>query len=399
MPEPGRTAGKLEQNLPGDEPGDVFELANQDDDAFAKRLGLSEDAGEQETEDDAEGSRVQRSEDGAGGDEQPGEAEEEAQEEQEGDEEGAEGEEVEGEEAGEQEGEEEPEKEKEAGEQAVEEEKPLLTKFAMHDNESELEIPRDVVITYTANGKERKDPIDKVVLLAQMGVYNEEREKEVRAAKKFVPQVLEENKQLKGQLDALTQDYDKLFASPDLYEEARALWSQHNSPEQRAARAEAAIKAERVQQAQNQQAQQAVGFIQGKVVPAVSSLLQKYPTIPQLEMMGAFNQYVTPLLENGRVPLHQLTEVERIVTVDLAHWAEETHTSRAAKETEAKKKTDAKVKAEKTKTALQKRKVAKAVKPKGKSGGTRPQPKARTEHMTAEDFINSRYGSGPGYYE
>ena len=46
--------------------------------------------------------------------------------------------------------------------------RPLVTEFAVKDKDGDIEIP-DVTITFMANGKERHEPLDQVVRLAQRG--------------------------------------------------------------------------------------------------------------------------------------------------------------------------------------------------------------------------------------
>ena len=59
----------------------------------------------------------------------------------------------------------------------------LATQFTLRDKDGELEVP-DLIIEFNANGKTRREPLDKVVRMAQFGVYNEEREQTVQQTKR-----------------------------------------------------------------------------------------------------------------------------------------------------------------------------------------------------------------------
>ena len=56
----------------------------------------------------------------------------------------------------------------------------LATEFTMLDADGEIEIP-NVTVKFKANGKMREERLDQVVKLAQVGVYNVEREERLKA--------------------------------------------------------------------------------------------------------------------------------------------------------------------------------------------------------------------------
>src|SRR2546422_1692957 len=185
--------------------------------------------------------------------------------------------EVKAEEKGKEEAVEEEVAEKEGEAEKVEEEKPFLTTFTLKQGSQETEIPRDVTLDFTANKKEYKDvPLDKVVLWAQMGVYNEAREAEVTNAKKYVSEVTNYNKQLETSFQNLKGEVDSLLGDEAYYEAARTQWLRNNSPEERARRAEETLRQQRQNETKAEQTRQAQGYIQNEIFPAVEQILKAH---------------------------------------------------------------------------------------------------------------------------
>lgn len=263
----------------------------------------------------------------------------------------------------------------EAGEEVsateVKEEKPFLTQFVLKQGTQETEIPRDVTLDFTANKKEYKDvPLDKVVLWAQMGVYNEAREQEVQNAKHYVAEVTNLNKQQEQALNTLRKEFDDLLGDEAYYEAARSEWLRHNTPEQRARRAEENLRQERQREAATEQTRQAQAYIQNEIFPAVEKVLQTFKgQVSEDEVMGRFNRLIMPYMQNGSVPYQLLPTVKQLVETELAGWAQgitmERDTARKKQETAVKEVAGKQVKTAQTRATLAKRELARAVKPQG----------------------------------
>lgn len=275
-------------------------------------------------------------------------------------------------------------------EKTVEEPK-LLTKFQVFDDEGELDTAdtaQRIKISLKANGKDYEHlSLDKVVQLAQMGFYNQERENQVLAAKQFVAETQRELESRNIEFQQLIGEYTKLFEDPEYFEAARMAYLQHNSPEQRASRAEAAL-GQRLENDRAQQEQQQVAkFVENDLTPAVSKITTDYGTVSFEELMGRFSILTAPLLVRGQVPASKLPEVRRIVSEDLEPWAKQLHLQRDTD----RKAQEVRVQAEQAKTTLAKRQLARTVQPKGSPA--QPAPAKPKQYDTAQAWLDDVLGS------
>lgn len=248
----------------------------------------------------------------------------------------------------------------------------LLTTFVIKQGGEEVEIPTDLTFDFKGNKKDYKDvPIDKVVLLAQMGVYNQEREDKVRATEEMATEINERNEQLTELVMHLREEFVNLLSDEEYREAAIEQYLKSNSPEARAQRAEEEARQVRTTVRSQQQHEQATNYVATQIYPVMKALPQEYANVSEDEVLGRFNRLVTPLLRNGTVPLAKLPEVKRLVENDLRMWAQALHLERDS----AHKKTENIVKGEKTKTTLAKRQAARAVQPSGKAAKETRKPR------------------------
>jgi len=122
----------------------------------------------------------------------------------------------------------------------------LATEFTLKDAEGEVEVP-DLIVEYKANGKVRQDRLDKVVKLAQFGVYNEEREQKMQQAERDALSLKSEREELSQLIEEREAQLERLLTDEDYFLAVRDAFSQENSPERRAQRAEQQVKDLRVQ--------------------------------------------------------------------------------------------------------------------------------------------------------
>jgi len=281
--------------------------------------------------------------------------------------------------------------EPEAEEEKVEEEKPLLTQFTLKQGSQETEIPKDVTLDFKANNKEYKDvPLDKVVLWAQMGVYNEAREQEVQNAKKYVSEVGQYNKQLEENFNKLKGEVDGLLGDEAYYEAARNQWLRINTPEERARRAEEQLRQTRANEAMSEQKRQAQAYIQGEIFPAVEKILQAYKaSVSEDEVMGRFNRLILPYMENGSVPPQLLPTVKQLVETELASWAQGVTMERDTKRKTQEEKTEKIVKSERVKSTLAKRELARTVRPQDGGGRAVKEAKKPKQYKSAQEWADT----------
>lgn len=272
----------------------------------------------------------------------------------------------------------------EAKPEVKEEEKPLLTKFQMFDKEGELEVPRDVTFSFKANNKEYKDlPVDKVVQLAQMGFYNQEREEQVTAAKHFVAESQKKEQGYTTIITELTENYKRLFEDPEFFEIARDEYLKQNTPEAQLQRTRAEL--DQTKQGQRQVAEQAaaVQFVTNELHPSVERLLKEHPTVTEDEVMGRFYRLTSPLLERGQVPYQRLPEVKRLVETELTAYVKQLHLQRdVEKRAQAKE-----VEAQKVKATQAKRVLTRAAAPGG--AVATPEPQKPRKYESAESWLES----------
>lgn len=262
---------------------------------------------------------------------------------------------------------------------------PPITKFALKDGQGvldEAEASQNLRLDFKANGKDYADiPLDKVVKWAQMGVYNEEREQQVAAARQFVTEAQEQISEKDTQLAEYDQYTRRLLADPRYFAEAQKVYIAENSPEARARRAETELQSIQAQSATSAEDQAIASFVASDLTPSVVSLTQKNPEVRYEEIIGRFTMLTAPLLVRGRIPTQYLSEVRRLVEHELTPWVEEQNSDRSRTKTTQIKQ----VESAQTKTALAKRQIARRVAPPSASAPSQPKPK---KYNTARDWLN-----------
>jgi hypothetical protein len=246
----------------------------------------------------------------------------------------------------------------------------------MVDAEGKAVENADLKLTFKADGKVHENvPLEKVVHLAQQNVFNA---REVNALREQQAQITQQAQQFETQFKQLEQYVERLLTDDDFSAQAKHLYSQANSPEQRAARAEQqAVEAQRQMQ-QFQETQQVAQFTQGTIEPTVSELLKEYPTLDQDDVLGRLALDLPRFYVNGRVPLANLPKVQQYVETDLSQWAKSVHEKRTGAVKAANAATDAqKAQLDAQKAALQarQRQVGKAMAPAGNNSPAAPQGK------------------------
>lgn len=248
----------------------------------------------------------------------------------------------------------------------------LLTPFVLKQGVDEVEIPSDLTFTFKANKKDYVDlPIDKVVLMAQMGFYNEEREEKYRATEEVATETEGRNEKLTDIVLHMREEFINLLSDEEYREAAIEEYNKSNSPEARARRAEEDARQVRTSVANQRQAEQATQYVATQIYPVMKQLPQEFSNVSEDEVLGRFNRLITPLLRNGIVPNAKLPEVKHLVENDLRMWAQGLNLERDS----AQKKTANIVNGEKTKTTLAKRQAARAVQPSGKAAKETRKPR------------------------
>lgn len=284
----------------------------------------------------------------------------------------------------------EPEPTVEAEASATESEaKPPLTKFSIADKEGELEIP-ELFLSFKADGKEyEKLPLDKVVSFAQMGIYNERKQRERIDVEQRATQAEQGMQEMQQQFERTNNAVKRLFDDPLYFERAKELYLAENSPESRAIRAEQELQQHRQNEASQREHQQVGQFVAQRLTPAVESLLKQNPLVSEAELIGQYTILTAPLLVRGRVPLERLSNVQTLVDHDLSSWAASLQLERS----KTKKVETAKQAATKTQLAATKRQLARTVAPRGEAAP--PAPAKPKKYESAEDWMQTLGGLAP----
>jgi len=267
----------------------------------------------------------------------------------------------------------------------------LATEFTLMDAEGEVEIP-ELMVEYKANGKVRKDRLDQVVKLAQFGVYNAEREQQVKQIEQQAEFLEEERQQIyellaerEAQMERLLNDEDFLYAVREAYET-------ENTPEQRLVRAEQEKLDLQVQYEMSNIAERGTTFYEHEVGPAMEMIADTLPTVPIEELEERFAYAMQAHVEiapNGQpyIPASRYDAVRRYILDDLAGWAQFQHSRRSTATSETPKAQreleQARIDAQKAKRA-----VGQAMKPIGRAARDGGKPRA-ARPATVDDAVSS----------
>jgi hypothetical protein len=271
--------------------------------------------------------------------------------------------------------------------------KPPLTKFKLSDKEGELEAP-ELFFDFKADGKDyEKVPLEKVVAFAQMGIYNERRQRETMETQQRASQLEAQMQEFQARERETDAAIERLFSDPLYFERAKELYLAQHSPESRASRAEQELQQHREQQAREREDQQIGSFTSQVLSPTVEALKQQNPLVSEAELVGQFSLLTAPLLVRGRVPPDRLHNVQTLVEHDLATWARTLQVEREG----SKKRETASQTATKTQLAATKRQLARAVAPRGQAAP--PAPAKPKKFDSAEDWMKTLGGHAPGAAE
>lgn len=274
----------------------------------------------------------------------------------------------------------------------------LATQFTLMDPEGgELAVP-DLTIRFTANGKERAEPLDRVVKFAQMGIYNHDREQRFSAIEQQAQQVYAEAEAAKARAAQMEQAVERLLADPNAYLQAQQAWEQANTPEAQAERYRQEAERARQEAESVRMAQVGRQFFEGELAPTVDALTNALPSVSADELAAKLVLLVEPYRVNGMVPPNRYQAVREAVVRELVPWAKYLHDARTAEREAAAQpvkaeaaKAKAEAEAARIKAQQAKRLVGKATKPVGRAAPDVPakKPLGETVDDRMEDAVQS----------
>lgn len=269
----------------------------------------------------------------------------------------------------------------------------LATSFSVKDKDGDLEIP-DITITFKANGKERIEPLDRVVKMAEWGFYNHEREQQVTRAKQESDAIVQQNTQIIAYAKQLEVERDRLLSSDEAYLTARAKYEQENTPEARLTREREQVEQDRNRMVFDQAANESYRFYEQKLVPAVETIEKALPTVTSEEIGAKLlliaNRFQVHTPFGTVIPPAKHQALTDAIVNEVVPWAQHVHDSRVAEKRASTQQTDAeklalKEAADKAKTDAQKKTtlLTRTARPaQGRAAAETPPPK---KLVTVED--------------
>jgi len=271
----------------------------------------------------------------------------------------------------------------------------LATEFTLKDAEGEVEIP-DLMVEYKANGKVRQDRLDQVVKLAQWGVYNAEREQQIKQVEQQAQVTQQELQQYISVLEEREKQIERLLVDEDFLYAVREAYDAENSPERRAERAMQETENLRVQYQMADIERSGAQFYESEVSPAIDMIVTALPTIAPDELLERFTYAMQAHVErapNGQayIPASRYDAVRKYIVDDLASWAQFQHSRRAQPAAPSPVQATASKELERARVDAQKAKrvVGQATKPVGRAGGTGTEKPRASRIASVDDAVSS----------
>ena len=271
----------------------------------------------------------------------------------------------------------------------------LATEFTLKDAEGEVEIP-DLMVEYKANGKVRQDRLDQVVKLAQWGVYNAEREQQIKQVEQQAQIAQQELQQYVAVLEEREKQIERLLTDEDFLYAVREAYDVENSPERRAERAMQETENLRIQYQMADIERSGAQFYESEVSPAIDMIVTALPTIAPDELLERFTYAMQAHVErapNGQayIPASRYDAVRKYIVDDLASWAQFQHSRRAQPVAPSPVQAKASQELERARVDAQKAKrvVGQATKPVGRAGGTGTEKPRASRIASVDDAVSS----------
>lgn len=243
----------------------------------------------------------------------------------------------------------------------------------------------DMLVTFTGpGGKERAEPLDKLVRLAQDGIYQEGREARFRGIEAEATQAKQTVGELQANLQRMQAYVEDVMADEGRYLAEKDRWDRQHTPEAQAERYRQEMEQMRQQQEVSAIAREGEIYFTEALTPALDTIAQAVPFVSAEELVAKVSLQVDRMKGGkGYLTPDQYRTVSEFVLHDLAPWAQQVNAARAERfapkqDTTIPKATPkAAIDADKVAADNQKlkRQVAKAIKPVGKAAPDAPRPK------------------------
>lgn len=270
----------------------------------------------------------------------------------------------------------------------------LVTEFSVLDDEGEIEAPA-IKVKYKAGGKEREDRLDQVVKMAQLGVYNHEKQQQFEKMEQELPAYRQKAEEAVKLLQTREQQIERLLQDEDYLSAVRQRYEQANSPENVAKRAKQELERERANFQMERVREKGTQFFNSEVKPALTTISEALPsvTVDELsERMAKGLRMHTRMGPDGQpyIPPESYDEVRSYILEDLSYWAQIQHQKRSGSQPQTKGQEQAKKELEKARVQAQKAKraVGKKTRPVGRAKAEKA-PKKKREINNVDDATNA----------
>lgn len=207
----------------------------------------------------------------------------------------------------------------------------LAAAFKVLDGEGELEVP-DISLEFEANGKTRREPIDKVVKLAQMGVYNHEREQRITQETQRIQSREHEFEQMATRAREMQQERERLLSDPDYLVAQLTRYEQENTPEARLTREREQVEQQRQEFQFQQMHAQGTQFFTGEIIPAIETITKALPFVSEEEIGAKLlllsERFKVQTPQGSVVPPSAYAQVKAAFVAEVVPWAQQLHEHR-----------------------------------------------------------------------
>lgn len=206
----------------------------------------------------------------------------------------------------------------------------LATKFTLKDATGELSIPDGLLVEFTANGKARTAPLDRVVQYAQMGIYNHEREQRLQGIEQQAHEVQTQNSELERRLQERDQQLEWLLRDPGFRERAVQEYEAQNTPEHQQARLDREREEFRSDQERVKIAEQGAQYMDTQIAPAIEALATAVPNVSPEEVVARLKVFIDQQTgANGLVPPSRYNAINQYFLQNVVPWAQQLDEHRA----------------------------------------------------------------------
>lgn len=267
-----------------------------------------------------------------------------------------------------------------------------VTEFGIKiaDGTPVAEMP-EIKISFKSGGKDYTDvPLDKVVRLAQTGIYNEQQQQDFAQFRQEKAQAIQYIRSLEQTNEQWQRFHEAVLLDDRFRAEAQQQYLRENSPEMQLQRQRAQLEQERQQAQEAQQWNQAKSYIENRVGPFVDQIGRDNPLVTMEEILGKsgllYNQI--PRDQYGAIPYDRLFDVMALVEHGLKPWVEQLQYEREQQRQASTAKERRRVTAAQVEAMKQKRLVARITSPATSQGGV-PGRAASNQGAAPEGGFNS----------